>query len=155
MIVRRRGQHLVGPDKPLNIPFNGLSVVLDAGTDEMLADPVTRARAATLMDEVVAAAAACGHGFDPRFADRMMADDRADDAVQAEHEARPRGRPAARARRHLRRAHRRRRAPPARAMPETEALLAELRRLDPSRRSRSRVSSGSCRLGGTSRATAP
>ena len=25
-----------------NIPFNGLSVVLDAGTDEMLADPVTR-----------------------------------------------------------------------------------------------------------------
>ncbi len=36
-----------------NIPFNGLSVVLDAGTDEMLADPVARSRARALMDEVV------------------------------------------------------------------------------------------------------
>ncbi len=56
-----------------NIPFNGLSVVLDAGTDQMLADPAVRARARALMDEVVAGAAACGHGFDPAFADRMMA----------------------------------------------------------------------------------
>jgi 2-dehydropantoate 2-reductase len=56
-----------------NVPFNGLSVVLDAGTDELLADPTTRARAEQLMHEVVAAADACGHGFDPSFADRMMA----------------------------------------------------------------------------------
>jgi 2-dehydropantoate 2-reductase len=43
-----------------NIPFNGLSVVLDARTDEMMADPHSRQLAEALMQEVVAAAAASG-----------------------------------------------------------------------------------------------
>ncbi|WP_038027187.1 putative 2-dehydropantoate 2-reductase [Synechococcus sp. PCC 7336] len=43
-----------------NIPFNGLSVVLDAKTDAMMADPDTRSLVEQLMHEVVAAAA--GHG---------------------------------------------------------------------------------------------
>ncbi len=113
-----------------NIPFNGLSVVLDAGTDEMLADPVARSRARALMDEVVTAAAACGHGFDRSFADRMMADTETmtpyRTSMKLDHDA---GRPleldaiyaapttAARA--------------AGAPMVETDALLAELRRLDP------------------------
>jgi 2-dehydropantoate 2-reductase len=113
-----------------NIPFNGLSVVLDAGTDEMLADPLARARARALMDEVVTAAAACGHGFDRSFADRMMADTETmtpyRTSMKLDHDA---GRPleldaiyaapiaAARA--------------AGAPMVETEALLAELRALDP------------------------
>lgn len=57
-----------------NIPFNGLSVVLDAGTDELMADPHTRSLAEDLMREVVAGAAACGHPVDPAFVDTMMRD---------------------------------------------------------------------------------
>jgi 2-dehydropantoate 2-reductase len=112
-----------------NIPFNGLSVALDAGTDEMLADPATRKRATELMREVVAAADACGHGFDPAFADRMLATTETmtpyKTSMKLDHEA---GRPleldaiyaapiaAAHAAGH--------------AMPRTEALLDELRRID-------------------------
>lgn len=44
-----------------NIPFNGLSVVLDAGTREMVTDPSTRSLCHDLMGEVVDASAACGH----------------------------------------------------------------------------------------------
>ncbi|MEI7593124.1 MAG: 2-dehydropantoate 2-reductase [Actinomycetes bacterium] len=55
-----------------NMPFNGLSVVYDALTDELVRDPAIRARAASIMGEVVAAADACGRGFDPQFADRML-----------------------------------------------------------------------------------
>ena len=143
-----------------NIPFNGLSVVLDAGTDEMLADPATRARARALMDEVVAGAAACGHGFDPTFADRMMANTEAmipyKTSMKLDHEA---GRPLELDAIYA--------APVAAAraagapMVETEALLAELRDLDPggpNRLSRARptdpVRTGQP-PGGTSRATAP
>jgi 2-dehydropantoate 2-reductase len=43
-----------------NIPFNGLSVVLDARTDELMGDDATRALVGELMREVVAGAAACG-----------------------------------------------------------------------------------------------
>jgi 2-dehydropantoate 2-reductase len=43
-----------------NIPFNGLSVVLDATTDQMMADPHSRQLAEALMQEVVQAAATCG-----------------------------------------------------------------------------------------------
>ncbi len=57
-----------------NIPYNGLSVVLDAGTDELMADPVTRSLVADLMAEVVAGAAACGHAVDPTFIDTMLRD---------------------------------------------------------------------------------
>lgn len=42
-----------------NIPFNGLSVVLDATTDRMMADPFARQLAATLMQEVLNGANAC------------------------------------------------------------------------------------------------
>jgi 2-dehydropantoate 2-reductase len=115
-----------------NIPFNGLSVVLDAGTDQMLADPAVRARARSLMDEVVAGAAACGHPFDPAFADRMMAHTEAmtpyATSMKLDHQA---GRaleldaiyaaPTAAAR------------AAGAPMSDTEALLAELRRLDPGR----------------------
>ncbi|MBF2034739.1 MAG: putative 2-dehydropantoate 2-reductase [Leptolyngbyaceae cyanobacterium T60_A2020_046] len=44
-----------------NIPFNSLSVVLNATTQEMMADPNVRQLAQDLMTEVVAAAAACGN----------------------------------------------------------------------------------------------
>jgi 2-dehydropantoate 2-reductase len=109
-----------------NIAFNGLSVVVDARTNEMMADPLVRARAETIMREVVVAAAACGHGFDDGVVARMMATtDRMvpyKPSMKLDHEA---GRPleleaiyerpivAARA--------------AGVAMPETEALLAELR----------------------------
>jgi 2-dehydropantoate 2-reductase len=115
-----------------NIPFNGLSVALDAGTDELLADPAVRRRAEQLMHEVVAAAAACGHGFDPSFADRMMATTETmtpyKTSMKLDAEA---GRPleldaiyaaplaAARA--------------AGCAMPGTQALLDELRAIDPGR----------------------
>lgn len=42
-----------------NIPFNSLSVVLNATTTDLMADPDTRQLAADLMAEVVAAAHAC------------------------------------------------------------------------------------------------
>jgi 2-dehydropantoate 2-reductase len=55
-----------------NIPFNGLSVVLDAGTDELMADPAARAVVRALMIEVAEAAAACGHAFDVAHVDDML-----------------------------------------------------------------------------------
>jgi 2-dehydropantoate 2-reductase len=131
-----------------NIPFNGLSVALDAGTDELLADPATRARASALMAEVVAAADACGHGFDPSFADRMMTNTESKTpykpSMKLDFEA---GRPLELDAIYA--------APLAAAdaagcaMPETQALLGELRELDPGRRG---VSSDRG-PGGTSRAT--
>ena len=57
-----------------NIPYNGLSVVLDAGTDELMADTHTRALVAALMDEVVAGAAACGHEIPDSFIAQMLDD---------------------------------------------------------------------------------
>jgi 2-dehydropantoate 2-reductase len=55
-----------------NIPYNGLSVVLDAGTDELMADPSTRALVRDLMGEVLAAAEACGHVIGWSFAEEML-----------------------------------------------------------------------------------
>lgn len=55
-----------------NVPFNGLSVVLDAGTDELVTDPGVRALAAAMMDEVAAAAMVHGHPVGDGFGDRMM-----------------------------------------------------------------------------------
>jgi 2-dehydropantoate 2-reductase len=43
-----------------NVPFSGLTALLGVGTDELLAQPSGRALAMSLMDEVVAAAQACG-----------------------------------------------------------------------------------------------
>jgi 2-dehydropantoate 2-reductase len=55
-----------------NIAYNGLSVVLDAGTDELMADPDTRALVEALMWEVLAAADACGHPIEDGFVDYML-----------------------------------------------------------------------------------
>jgi 2-dehydropantoate 2-reductase len=55
-----------------NIPYNGLSVVLDAGTDELMADPSARALVRDLMGEVIGGATACGHPIPDRFADDML-----------------------------------------------------------------------------------
>lgn len=56
-----------------NVPFNGLSVVLDATTAELMAEEHTRALAERLMREIAAAAAAvCGAGIDEDFLHRML-----------------------------------------------------------------------------------
>lgn len=56
-----------------NVPFNGLSVVLDAGTDELVADPSARSLVADLMEEVVATSVACGHPVGDGFSGSMLA----------------------------------------------------------------------------------
>ncbi len=55
-----------------NVPFNGLSVVLDAGTDELLADASSRALAVDLMAEVVSGGQACGAVIGPGDAELMV-----------------------------------------------------------------------------------
>ena len=44
-----------------NIPYNGLSVLLNSDTAQLMADPHSRALIADIMQEVLAGAAACGH----------------------------------------------------------------------------------------------
>jgi 2-dehydropantoate 2-reductase len=56
-----------------NIPYNGLSVVLDAKTDEIMGIPASRARARELMCETVEGARACGSELGDDLVDRMMA----------------------------------------------------------------------------------
>ena len=56
-----------------NVPFNGLTAVLDVGTDELLADPAARAMAIDLMAEVVAGGRACGARIGSADADEMVA----------------------------------------------------------------------------------
>lgn len=57
-----------------NVPFNGLSVVLDRDTSSIMSDPATRGRAHTLMREVQAAAkASAGRVIDDGFIDFMLA----------------------------------------------------------------------------------
>lgn len=48
-----------------NVPYNGLSVVLDATTEEMMADDGVRSLITTLMNEVVTAANAWGENVSP------------------------------------------------------------------------------------------
>jgi 2-dehydropantoate 2-reductase len=55
-----------------NIPFNGLSVLLDRNTDAIMADPEARALAERLMQEVADGAAACGVPFDPDFIPKLL-----------------------------------------------------------------------------------
>lgn len=57
-----------------NIPYNGLSVVLHATTDRLMADPHTRALVEDLMREVVAGAAAGGYRIEAAFVEKMLAD---------------------------------------------------------------------------------
>jgi 2-dehydropantoate 2-reductase len=55
-----------------NIPFNGLSVVKNCLTDELMRNPETRALCRTLMDEVAAASAVCARPIEPEFIEKMM-----------------------------------------------------------------------------------
>ena len=55
-----------------NIPFNGLSVVLDAKTDRLIADPNSRQAVESLMAEVVAGATACGREIPRSFVEEML-----------------------------------------------------------------------------------
>lgn len=55
-----------------NIPYNGLSVVLDATTNELMADQHTRSLVEQLMREVVAGAAATGRIIPDRFIQQML-----------------------------------------------------------------------------------
>jgi len=55
-----------------NIPFNGLSVVLNAETDAMMADAAVRSIAQALMQEVLQGATACGRAINSNFIDAML-----------------------------------------------------------------------------------
>ena len=55
-----------------NIPYNGLSVVLDARTDEIMANTDTRFLAEQLMWEVSAGAKSCGRIIDDHFIQKML-----------------------------------------------------------------------------------
>lgn len=55
-----------------NVPYNGLSVVMNATTDRLMADLHTRALCESLMREVVAGAAAFGRAIDESFIELMM-----------------------------------------------------------------------------------
>ena len=68
-LVQARWQKLVW-----NVPFNGLSVVLEADTAEMMRNEQTRRLARDLMNEVVAGAAVCGRHIPPEFVEQMVVD---------------------------------------------------------------------------------
>jgi 2-dehydropantoate 2-reductase len=55
-----------------NIPFSGLSVVLDTSTERLVGDPACRALVRSIMDEVVRAAAGTGHPVDDGAADALI-----------------------------------------------------------------------------------
>ncbi|WP_336356410.1 putative 2-dehydropantoate 2-reductase [Pseudomonas granadensis] len=55
-----------------NIPYNGLSVLLGAGTSALMADADSRALIQTLMAEVVQGAKSCGHDVPPGYADYLF-----------------------------------------------------------------------------------
>jgi 2-dehydropantoate 2-reductase len=55
-----------------NIPYNGLSVLLGAGTSALMANADSRALIQALMAEVVRGAKACGHDMPPGYADYLF-----------------------------------------------------------------------------------
>ncbi|WP_417778420.1 putative 2-dehydropantoate 2-reductase [Stutzerimonas xanthomarina] len=55
-----------------NLPYNGLSVLLDAGTAPLMANPDSRALVRSIMLEACGAAAACGQPLPDAVVDRMM-----------------------------------------------------------------------------------
>lgn len=58
-----------------NMPFNGMTVAMDARTDQLLNNPATRALIREQMMEVAGAAQALGvKGVDEKFVDKMIAD---------------------------------------------------------------------------------
>ncbi|MBX9912864.1 MAG: putative 2-dehydropantoate 2-reductase [Pseudomonadaceae bacterium] len=56
-----------------NVPYNGLSVLLNAGTRELMANADSRGLIHSIMQEVITAAAACGHLLPPGYADKLLA----------------------------------------------------------------------------------
>jgi 2-dehydropantoate 2-reductase len=55
-----------------NVPMSGLSVVLDADTQALMANPHTQALAVDIMREVVAGARACGRIIHDGFVNKML-----------------------------------------------------------------------------------
>ncbi len=55
-----------------NIPFNGLSVLLHAGTDELISRPASLEMVRGLMEEVVQAAEACGTPLPPHIVEQQL-----------------------------------------------------------------------------------
>jgi len=55
-----------------NVPYNGLSVLLNAGTSALMASQDARALIRELMREVIAAAAACGHPLPDAYDERLL-----------------------------------------------------------------------------------
>uniref|UniRef100_UPI0032163D15 putative 2-dehydropantoate 2-reductase n=1 Tax=uncultured Draconibacterium sp. TaxID=1573823 RepID=UPI0032163D15 len=56
-----------------NIPFNGLTVVLNTTTDRMMHHQPTKKLAFEIMQEVIMAACKCGYPIDLKVADQMIA----------------------------------------------------------------------------------
>lgn len=56
-----------------NVPYNGLSVLLNAGTSALMANADSRALIRAIMQEVLQGAAACGHSLPPGYADKLLA----------------------------------------------------------------------------------
>ena len=56
-----------------NLPYNRLSVLLNAGTEALMADPDSRGLIRSIMLEACGAAAACGHPLPDGLVDRMLA----------------------------------------------------------------------------------
>jgi 2-dehydropantoate 2-reductase len=57
-----------------NVPFNGLSVVLNATTEDIMADPPARSLAADLMQEVATGAKGCHIDIPTEFIGKMLDD---------------------------------------------------------------------------------
>lgn len=57
-----------------NIPFNGLSVILNASTKRIMQSPDSRALAESIIREVRQTACDCGHYIEPEFVQYMMDD---------------------------------------------------------------------------------
>ncbi|MDZ4852605.1 MAG: putative 2-dehydropantoate 2-reductase [Pirellulaceae bacterium] len=55
-----------------NIPFNGLSVILNAATDELMKHPASRGLAEATMRDVLRSARACGEDISDEHVDTMM-----------------------------------------------------------------------------------
>ena len=56
-----------------NMAFNGVTVLLAATTDQLMADPSSLSLVRAIMEEVVAGARACGQPLDEKFIDLMIA----------------------------------------------------------------------------------
>lgn len=57
-----------------NIPFNGLSVVLNTSTDQLLKNKYTKHLLYDMMQEIILAANHCGADLLPKYADRILAE---------------------------------------------------------------------------------